>query len=126
VRARAWFALLAWLKSHGWKYFSLIYCERKILFVGWKSTAYKTSEQGVSITLCADAVPGRGSQPSSVPSRVSWLLRAFGLGISESRKQGNKQRRISTKINVYAHTIVTEEACNNRFDDCGLRDSYRL
>jgi hypothetical protein len=37
-------ALFIWLKSYGWKYCSLICCERKILFVGWKSTAYKTSE----------------------------------------------------------------------------------
>ena len=38
--------LFAWLISHDWKYCWLIYCERKILFVSWKSTAYKPSEQG--------------------------------------------------------------------------------
>ena len=29
------------LISHGWNYSWLIWCERKILFVGWKSTTYK-------------------------------------------------------------------------------------
>jgi len=29
-----------------WKYCWLICCEKKILFVGWKSTAYKPSEHG--------------------------------------------------------------------------------
>jgi hypothetical protein len=59
---------------------------RKILFIGWKSTAGKTSEQVVSITLYADAVPGRGLRPGSVPSRVPRLLRAFALEILKSRK----------------------------------------
>ena len=31
----------------GWKYCWLICYEKKILFVGWKSTAYKPSEHGV-------------------------------------------------------------------------------
>jgi len=34
-------ALFAWLISYGWKYRWLICWKRKILFVGWKSTAYK-------------------------------------------------------------------------------------
>ena len=34
------------LCSLGW-YRWLIYCEREILFVGWKGTAYKPSEHGV-------------------------------------------------------------------------------
>ena len=38
-----------WLKSHGWKYRWLICCERKILFVCWKSMAYKPSEQGAML-----------------------------------------------------------------------------
>ena len=42
-------ALFVWLIRHGWKYYWLICCERKILFVGWKNTAYKSSEQGVTI-----------------------------------------------------------------------------
>ena len=33
-----------WLISHSWKYCWLIWCERKILFVGWKSTAYKPNK----------------------------------------------------------------------------------
>jgi hypothetical protein len=37
--------LFTWLKSHGWKYCSLICGERKILFVGWKSTTYKTTNR---------------------------------------------------------------------------------
>ena len=40
------FALFAWLITHGWKYCWLICYERKILFVGWKSTTYKPSEYG--------------------------------------------------------------------------------
>ena len=40
------YVLFAWLISYDWKYCWLIYCERKILFVCWKSTAYKPSEQG--------------------------------------------------------------------------------
>ena len=39
-------ALFAWLISHSWKYCWLIYCERKIMFIGWKNTAYKLNEQG--------------------------------------------------------------------------------
>ena len=39
------FAPFAWQISHGWKYCWLICYERKIQFVGWKSTAYKPSEQ---------------------------------------------------------------------------------
>ena len=39
-------ALFALLKSHGWKYCSLICCERKTLFVRWNSMTYNTSEQG--------------------------------------------------------------------------------
>ena len=35
------------LVSHSWKYCWLICCERKILFVDWKNTAYKSNEQGV-------------------------------------------------------------------------------
>ena len=42
-------ALFAWLISHGWKYCWLIYCKRKILFVGCKNTAYKLNEQGVKL-----------------------------------------------------------------------------
>ena len=38
--------LFALLKSYGWKYCSLIYYKRKILFVCWNSTAHKTSAQG--------------------------------------------------------------------------------
>ena len=38
-------ALFAWLISQAEKYYSLICCERKILFLHWKSTAHKTSEQ---------------------------------------------------------------------------------
>jgi hypothetical protein len=38
-------AMFARLKNNGWKYCSLICCERKTLFVYWKITAYKTSEQ---------------------------------------------------------------------------------
>jgi len=51
--------LFAWLISHGWKYCWLICCERKILFIGWKSTAYKPSEEGndvdsvLSTQLCS-------------------------------------------------------------------------
>ena len=33
------------MKSHGWKYCSLIYYERKTLLADEKSIAYKTSEQ---------------------------------------------------------------------------------
>jgi hypothetical protein len=40
--------IVRWLKSHGWKYYSLICYERKTLFVGWKSTAYKISKRGYS------------------------------------------------------------------------------
>ena len=47
------FALFAWLISHGWKYCWLICCERKILFVGWKSTTYKPSEHGIWDTVSA-------------------------------------------------------------------------
>ena len=39
-------APFVWLISHDWKYCWLICCERKIIFVRWKSTDYKTSEQG--------------------------------------------------------------------------------
>jgi len=35
---------LVWLISHGWKYCWLIWCERKILFIGWKSMAYKSNK----------------------------------------------------------------------------------
>ena len=38
-------ALFAWLISQAEKYYLLICCERKILFLHWKSTAHKTSEQ---------------------------------------------------------------------------------
>jgi len=44
--------LFAGLKSHGWKYCSLVYCERKILLAGRKSTAYKTSERAEPVTPC--------------------------------------------------------------------------
>ena len=37
-------ALFAWLISHDWKYCWLIWWERKILFIGWKSTAYKPNK----------------------------------------------------------------------------------
>ena len=40
-------ALFASLKSHGWKYYSLIYRERKTLFLRWNSTAHKRSEHGL-------------------------------------------------------------------------------
>jgi len=51
----AWIiALFAWLISHGWKYCWLICCERKILFVGWKGTAYKPSEQGNMCLVVVD------------------------------------------------------------------------
>ena len=45
--------LFAWLISHGWKYCWLICRERKILFIGWKSTAYKPNEQGDCFKLNA-------------------------------------------------------------------------
>ena len=45
-RKRRPMVLIAWLISHDWKYYWLIYCERKILFVGWKSTTNKLSEGG--------------------------------------------------------------------------------
>ena len=35
---------LFWLISHGWKYYWLIWCERKLLFIDWKSTAYKSNK----------------------------------------------------------------------------------
>jgi len=50
--------LFAWLISHGWKYCWLICCERKILFVGWKSTAYKASEQGQENSIVLQMLAG--------------------------------------------------------------------
>ena len=41
----------AWLISHVWNYCWLICCERKILFVGWKSMTYKPSEHDDSIII---------------------------------------------------------------------------
>jgi hypothetical protein len=39
----------SWMSPYslGWKCCSLICCERKMLFVSWKSTVYKSSEQSV-------------------------------------------------------------------------------
>ena len=71
-------ALFAWLISHDWKYCRLIYCEKKILFVGWKSTAYKSSEQGdtrveedcVCRLVCV--FPQGNERGSSRPSMLNW------------------------------------------------------
>jgi len=35
---------LVWLINHGWKYYWLIWYERKILFIDWKSMTYKTNK----------------------------------------------------------------------------------
>ena len=53
---------LVWLISHGWKYRCLIWCERKVLFVGSKSTIYKPNKpkrtwrilfcKGVAFDVC--------------------------------------------------------------------------
>jgi len=65
--------------SHGWKYCWLICCGRKILFVGWKSTAYKPSEQGDGTTIgifCAIEL-----QPSGIKASIEvfkhWRLQAY-------------------------------------------------
>jgi hypothetical protein len=47
----AFLALFALLKRQAEKYCSLICGERKILFLRWKSTALKTSEQGLLLVL---------------------------------------------------------------------------
>ena len=44
---KAIIVMFAWLINHGWKYCWLICYERKILFIGWKNTAYKPSEHDV-------------------------------------------------------------------------------
>jgi hypothetical protein len=54
---RSGYALFAWLKSRNWKYYLLICCEKKIMFVAWKSMAYKTSEQDASQKETDDATP---------------------------------------------------------------------
>ena len=65
-------ALFAWLIGHGWKYGWLICCERKILFVDWKSTVYKPSEQGEYVPcLLSSSLILRlldSLEPGSVPS----------------------------------------------------------
>jgi hypothetical protein len=62
------------LKSHGWKYCLLIYYERKILFVGWKSTAY--NERGRRNTRETCFVCSR-RRPSSKCSEVMQICPVF-------------------------------------------------
>ena len=49
-------SLLPWLKSHDWNYHSLIYCERKTLFIRWNSTTHKLSEHGLCVCYRISAV----------------------------------------------------------------------
>ena len=42
---RSMIALFTSQIRHGWKYCWLICCERKLLFIDWKSTTYKPNEQ---------------------------------------------------------------------------------
>jgi hypothetical protein len=58
--------LFVWLKRHGWKYYSLISCERKTLFVDWKSMAYKPNEQGVTPGKWRPVPPSRHQLPRSL------------------------------------------------------------
>jgi hypothetical protein len=51
IRVQQPTSLFVWLKSHDWKYYSLICCTKKTLFVGWKSMTYKTSEQSVHLSF---------------------------------------------------------------------------
>jgi len=47
---------LVWLISRSWKYYWLIWCERKILFVGWKSTAYKPNKTQTNRSITMSSV----------------------------------------------------------------------
>jgi hypothetical protein len=61
--------------SFGWKYYSLIYYERKILFVDWKSTVYKLSEQGVKPLLWSKYSLWHVNTPSCSASPTTMLLK---------------------------------------------------
>ena len=52
---KPWLKVYQPSRKYGW----LICCERKILFVGWKSTAYKPNEQDVCGKVRADARQGK-------------------------------------------------------------------
>jgi len=67
---------LVWLIIHGWKYYWLIWCERKILFIGWKSMAYKPNKPkwtGYSRGRLYPPLAWRGwDWPSNMVSVIVW------------------------------------------------------
>jgi len=72
-------ALFVWLISHDWKYCWLICCERKILFVDWKSMAYKLNEQGAHRWPVLQLQCSSGSLSTRNPRMPSMWKRSLTL-----------------------------------------------
>ena len=51
--------MFAWLISQDWKYCWLICCERKILFIDWKSTPYKPVNRAINTSYLRVAFSSR-------------------------------------------------------------------